>query len=128
MFHPTVMVETNAAELRPRSKQSGLVLPQWRRRDEGVTKDYAEAGKCFRKAAEQNVALAQYDLGLAYANGKGVAKDEVEGYKWFWLAAEQGDEPAKKNVAVAQSRLTPEQIAEGQRLARNFKPQEAAGD
>ena len=54
--------------------------------------------------------------------GQGVAKDEVEGYKWFLLAGAQGEENAKENIAVVESRLTREQIAEGQRLARNFKP------
>ena len=57
-----------------------------------------------------------------------MAKDEVEGYKWFLLAAAQGDENAKKNIAVAESRLTREQIAEGQRLARNFKPREVPSE
>jgi TPR repeat protein len=52
----------------------------------------------------------------------GVAKDEVEGYKWFLLAAVQGDENAKKGAAAAESRLTRDQIKEGLKRARNFKP------
>jgi hypothetical protein len=42
-----------------------------------------EAVKWYRKAAEQNYAGAQFNLGFCYANGQGVAKDNVEGYKWF---------------------------------------------
>ncbi len=61
-------------------------------------------------------------LGIRYAFGKGVAKDEVEAYKWFLLAAAQGDEDAKTNMAIAERRLTREQIAEGLKQARNFKP------
>ena len=80
--------------------------------------------KWYRKAAEQNYADAQYNLGVCYVKGDGVVKDEVEGYKWFLLAAAQGDESAKKNMAVSESRLTRQQIAEGQKLARNFKPRE----
>jgi S1-C subfamily serine protease len=60
-----------------------------------------------------------------------VPKDEEEGYKWFLLAAAQGEENAKKSIAVAERRLTREQIAEGQRGARNFTPREvppARGD
>ncbi len=53
-----------------------------------------------------------------------MAKDYVEGYKWSLLAAGQGNGNAKKNMAVAESRLTRARIAEGQRLARNFKPRE----
>ena len=31
--------------------------------------------KWYRKAAEQNYAEAQYNLGVCYYNGQGVAKD-----------------------------------------------------
>jgi TPR repeat protein len=89
---------------------------------QGVAKDQIEAVKWYRKAALQNYATAQYNLGICYASGQGVAKDEVEAYKWFLLAAGQGNESAKKNVAVAESRLTRKQIAEGRKLARDFKP------
>src|SRR5437773_414304 len=91
----------------------------------GVAKDEVEAVKWFRKAAEQNLAQAQYNLGHCFAYGRGVAKDYVEGYKWWLLAAAQGDENAKKNVAILENKMSREQIAEGQKLARNFKPREA---
>src|SRR5207249_4767422 len=86
-----------------------------RRYDEGagVAKDPGEAVKWYRKAVEQNYALAQTDLGMCYYNGDGVWKDQVEAYKWLLLAARQGDEHAKKNMTVLESKLTPEQIAEG---------------
>ena len=95
---------------------------------EGVAKDEVEAVKWFRKAAEQNCANAQYDLGISYVKGNGVPKDEVEAYKWWLLAAAQGVENAKKNMAVSERRLTREQIAEGQKLARDFKPREVPSD
>jgi len=91
---------------------------------EGVAKDYVEAMKWYRKAAEQNDAPAQYGLGTCYYYGQGVAKDYVEGYKWFLLAAGQGDASAKEAMTIAEDTMTREQIAEGQKLARNFKPQE----
>jgi len=40
-----------------------------------VAKDPEEAVKWFRKAGEQNLAPAQYNLGVCYANGDGVAED-----------------------------------------------------
>src|SRR6266481_4013983 len=49
---------------------------------EGVAKDYAEAAKWFRKAAEQNYAEAQYNLAVCYGKGAGVAKGPVEAAKW----------------------------------------------
>src|SRR5439155_1122252 len=97
----------------------------------GMAKDDAEAVKWYRKAAEQNNAPAQYDLGVCYYYGQGVAKDYVEGYKWWLLAAAQGDEDAKNAVSILENKVSREQIAEGQKLARNFKPRvvpSAGGD
>jgi uncharacterized protein len=89
----------------------------------GVEKDQVEAVKWFRKAAEQNHANAQYNLAACYYNGKGVAQNYVEAYMWWLLAARQGNEDAKNYMATLEKKMTPEQIAEGQRLARNFKAQ-----
>ncbi len=71
---------------------------------------------------EQNYAAAQYNLGFCYAHGDGVAEDLVEAYKWLLLAARQGDEGAKQIMKVLESKLTLEQIAEGKKRAREFKP------
>ena len=90
----------------------------------GVAKDELEAVKWFRKAAEQNLGSAQNSLGACYLLGEGVAKDNVEAYKWKLLAAGQRDEDARKIVTLLEDRMTREQIAEGQKLARNFKPRE----
>ncbi|HEX7518157.1 MAG TPA: tetratricopeptide repeat-containing serine protease family protein [Chthoniobacterales bacterium] len=98
---------------------------------QGVAKDYVEAVKWFRKAAEQNFAMAQTKLGICYVLGRGVAKDYVESYKWWLLAAAQGDEDAKKELTPLENKMTSAQIAEGQKLARNFKPRKvlsAGGD
>ena len=46
----------------------------------------------------------------------------MEAYKWCLLAAGQGYEDAKKSVTTLEVKMTQEQIADGQRLARNFKP------
>jgi TPR repeat protein len=89
---------------------------------EGVPRDFVNAVKWFRKAAEQNYAQAQYNLGVSYAKGEGVAKDYVEAYTWWFLAAGQGNEAAKYNMTMLENEMTREQIAEGQKLARNFKP------
>jgi TPR repeat protein len=61
----------------------------------GLTKDEVEAVKWFRKAAEQNVADAQYNLGVCYANGQGVTEDDAEAVKWFRKAAEQNQADAQ---------------------------------
>ena len=44
---------------------------------------------------------------------------------WLLLAAAQGDENKKKAVTMLETRMSQEQIAEGQKLALNFKPHKA---
>ena len=93
----------------------------------GVAKDEAEAVNWYRKAAEQGYALAQYNLGTMYANGYGVPKDETAAYMWFLLAGGKGSEIARKNIPIIEKRLTSEQRAEGQRMAKDWKPKTALG-
>lgn len=88
----------------------------------GVAKDAAAAVKWSRQAAEANYADAQANLALCYVEGNGVAKDEVEGYKWALLAAAQGHQNAKNLGALLAERLSPKQILDGQKRARDFKP------
>jgi len=90
----------------------------------GVAKDKVEAVKWYRKAALQDYAFAQWSLALCYREGEGVAKDYTEAYKWFLLAGGQGDEDAKSDAGMLEDIMTREQIAEGQRLARTFRPRE----
>jgi hypothetical protein len=90
----------------------------------GVPTDIPEGLKWTRKAAEEGSAPAQNTLGLCYLKGRGVTKDYVEAYKWFNLAVAQGGDTAddaRINLAAAERFLKPEQVAEGQRLAREFK-------
>ena len=90
---------------------------------EGVTADRVEATKWYRKAAEQNDVDAQYNLGMCYERADAGTEDWAEVYKWLSLAARQGHEGAKKFMIVLESKLmTPEQIAQGQKRAREFKP------
>ena len=91
-------------------------------RGDGVAEDHVEAVKWYRKAAEHNDAEAQYNLGICYERGDGVAEDWVEAYKWLLLAARQGVEAPKEHMTLLENKLlSPEQIAQGQKRAREFK-------
>jgi TPR repeat protein len=92
---------------------------------QGEAKDAAEAVKWYRKAAEQDHAPAQFNLGACYANGQGVPKDYLQAYKWMNLALAQGEEYADRYLPDIERKMTPEQIAEAQRLTREFKPRMA---
>jgi hypothetical protein len=88
----------------------------------GVVMDKVEAAKWCRKAAEQGDADAQYWIGIYYSKGQGVVKDNVEAYKWWNLAAASGNNYASKLRESIEKRMTPDQIAEAQRLSREWKP------
>ena len=102
--------------------QAETVLGSCYANGQGVAKNDAEAVKWYRKAAEQDFAQAQISLALSYALGQGVAKDYVESYKWTLLAARQGDKDAKETMTILENNMSREQIAEGQKVVRNFKP------
>ena len=85
----------------------------------GVVVDNKESIKWFRKAAEQGHEIAQFELSMRYTTGKGVVKDSIEAYKWTLLAQTNGiDVTAYKGML--EKEMTPEQIAEAQRLAKAF--------
>ena len=88
---------------------------------EGTPQDYVEAAKYFRQAAERGNQLAQYTLGSMYERGQGVAADEVQALMWYNLAAVQGEARAKTARERVTVWMTPAQVAEAQRLAREFK-------
>lgn len=54
-------------------------------------KDYDEAMRWYRKAAEQGDASAKNYLGDMYANGHGVAQDYGEAIRWYRESAERGN-------------------------------------
>jgi hypothetical protein len=91
----------------------------------GVPLDYVEAMKWFQKAAEQDNATAQFGLGAMYANGHGVPRDRVRAQMWLTLAAAHGDQEAVKYRDILAERLTPAELAEARKLAREWKPKSA---
>lgn len=57
----------------------------------GVTKNYNEAVKWYRKSAEQGYANGQTNLGYCYQHGYSVTQDYSKAVQWFRKAAEQGE-------------------------------------
>jgi TPR repeat protein len=83
----------------------------------GVPQDYTKAIKWYRKAAEQGNDRAQYNLGLMYDIGYGVPQDVVRAHMWYDIA---GVEVAINYRDYVAREMTPEQIAEAQKLAREW--------
>ncbi len=107
----------------------GLTAPAWAGFYEGVAAfkrgDYATAFREFRPLAEQGDTYAQRNLGVMYIQG--VTLDFVQAYKWLNIAAssfppgKQRDRTVKVRDIVAE-RMTPAQISEAKKLAREWKP------
>ena len=62
--------------------------------------DYATALREWHPLAEQGQAVAQYNLGLLYANGQGVSKDDAQAQQWYEKAAAQGHAGAQVNLGI----------------------------
>jgi TPR repeat protein len=69
---------------------------------EGLEPNYKVAIEWYRKAAEQNHALAEFNLGVMYASGHGVTPDAVAAQVWFGKSASRGDAGAQNRLGVAQ--------------------------
>lgn len=66
----------------------------------GVAKNFDEALKWYRKAAERGYAPAQRNLAIMYDTGSGCAENDAEALKWYRKAAEQGDAEAQSNLGA----------------------------
>ena len=89
--------------------------------------DYATALREWHPLAKQGNAQAQSNLGIMYYNGQGVTQDYAQAHMWYNLAAssfppgEDHDEAVKNRDIVAE-KMTPAQISEAQKLAREWSP------
>ena len=62
--------------------------------------DYQQALEWYAKAAVQDFAPAQVNLGALYAEGQGVQQNFQEAMKWYQKAADQGYAPAQFNLGI----------------------------
>ncbi len=93
----------------------------------GVPQDFKESSKWYERAAVQGDGQAQYNLGLAYARGEGVTQDVVKAHMWFNLSAARLTDPrgraaATKNRDQVAGEMSSDQLAQAQKLARDWKP------
>ena len=95
-------------------------------RGRGIAQDDKQAVRWYTLAAQQGFVEAQYNLGLMYGFGRGVLQDHIRAHMWFNIAAGSGEKDSVKNINIAERKMTPQEIAEAQRMARecinsNFK-------
>ncbi len=56
-----------------------------------------------------------------YKDGEGIPQNYPQAHMWFNLAGAQRHPDAKENRDALAEQITPSQIQEAQKLARNFK-------
>ena len=76
----------------------------------------------FSQAAGQGDALSFAKLGWMYEEGRGVLQDSIQAHKWYNLAAAKGEQKAAESRDALANKMTPAQIAEAQKRAREWKP------
>ncbi len=86
---------------------------------EGVSRNYDEALNWYRKAAEQGNKDAPNNIGVMYLAGQGVPRDYVKAYMWFTIAG-KGDPEAASNKKFLAKRMSPEEVTQGEVLAREW--------
>ena len=66
----------------------------------GMPKDYSKAFACFRYAADNGLAEAQYHLAFCYENGFGTDMNLEEAASWYLKAMKQGNAAAMCNLGA----------------------------
>lgn len=84
--------------------------------DAYMARDYQAAFEAFMPAALEGDDMSQYGLGLLYYKGQGVEQDLPRALAWYRLAAAQGHDHARKQADALTAKLTPEELAEADRL------------
>ena len=85
--------------------------------------DYHTALHALIPLGEAGDAYSQYILGRMFARGEGgVLQDYVEAYKWYNLAAARGQPLAAAARDTLIEKMSAEQIATAQALARDWRP------
>ena len=77
------------------------------------SKDYEEAAKYFRMAADRGFESAMCNLGVMYELGEGVKQNFDESFRWYKKAADLGEATAMNNLAF--------QYENGRGVAQNFE-------
>lgn len=91
---------------------------------EGVEQNHILAAEWYRKAADHvpdlgGAGQGRNNLGLLYMKGLGVPKDYIQAYMWFSLAN------SGTNLSYARAQMTPAQILEAERMAKEWKSHHA---
>ncbi|MGD9639458.1 MAG: tetratricopeptide repeat protein [Alphaproteobacteria bacterium] len=119
----------SAFEWFKKSAEQGYIEGQYNlaslyRMGRGVEANPEEAFKWLERAANQGYDQAQLAMGTLYEAGQIVDKDPMKALMWMTLLSQNGEEQTKEYLKyfLEKNTYTPEQIAEAEKLAREWKP------
>ena len=87
----------------------------------GVKPDPRRAINWFGKSARQGYGLSQYQVGLMYRQGEGVGQNNIKAYAWLQTAAGNAVPEAQSLLEQITAELTPEELAEANKLSREYR-------
>jgi TPR repeat protein len=97
------------------------------RAGEWTVRDYLEARKWLKRAAEAGDLLSLQALGEMAENGEGTNPDKVEAYKWFSISCAEHSgslqTPACSEMDELEKHLPPSDILKAQSLASAWQKQ-----
>lgn len=115
-YHEAFKWFTLSAENGDASAQDSLgIMYYW---GESVPQDYQKSFKWTALSAEQGYASAQNNLGAMYYFGKGVPQNYILAHMWFNLSVSNDYEDGVNGRELVAETMTPEQIVEAQKLAK----------
>ena len=99
-------------------------------RGRGVANGYAEALQWYRQAAAQGHPMAQYRLGVMYAEGWAGGFDAIRAYKWFSLSLRGQDRitafdpelDAQAGLEHVAGKMNDNQIKRAKEAVANWRP------
>ncbi len=88
----------------------------------GVERDGAKSAVLLERASARGNAQARTALGQKYVDGDGVTADPVVAYMYLILGSSLGDKSGAPIMQELERVMTPAQLDEAHRLARNWRP------
>lgn len=86
----------------------------------GLVEDIDEALRLINRAADKFHATAISTLGFMYKEGWKVPQDYIAAHKWYNIGASLGDDKAKYERDDLAKKMMPSQLADAQKLAREW--------
>ena len=103
---PEVVSSETTEALATRGDADAQFSVGFRLATDGKAPDYAQAANWYLKAANQNHALAQFNLGVMYGSGQGVLRDHAQSMMWLRKSAQLGDAGAQYTLGLQQNRVS----------------------